>query len=105
MLGGTAFATFGVRATLAFVANEVKDEALSRLSGGLTDILDATKLGSKLIKEGSSTIYRAVSKAELDDITESGLIRPKEGGMETKLFTDNVSDAKKQGTLRGRNST
>jgi hypothetical protein len=100
--GAAAIGRFGLNASAAFVANEIKDEVASKLSGGVTDILDATKLGAKLIREGSSKVFRAVGGGELEDISTSEMIRPGEGSMETKLFTDNLADAMKQGEATGK---
>ncbi|MCP3869804.1 MAG: hypothetical protein GY703_17265 [Gammaproteobacteria bacterium] len=48
-------------------------------------------------KSGSTTLYRAVSKAELDDIAANGL-RTTPGGYETgKLFATSLDDAAKFG--------
>ncbi len=99
--GAIAVAMAGPEATAAFLLNEAKDEVLSQATGGATDILDATKMGAKLLKEGGTRLYRAVSKAELNDIKDSGQIRPGKGTMEVKLFTDNVDDAIKQGDATG----
>ncbi len=47
--------------------------------------------------DGATTLYRAVSKAELDDIASNGL-RTKSGGYESgKLFATNLSDASRFG--------
>jgi hypothetical protein len=97
-----AVANYGWRAIGSFFLNEVKDEVASQVSGGATDVLDATKMGAKLMKEGFSTIYRAVSKGELADISDNGIIRPGPNSMETKLFTENVDDAIYQGTETGK---
>ena len=55
------------------------------------------KLAQETVKEGVTSIFRAVSKAEIDDIATNKLIRPKFGGSENKLFTENVNDAIAQG--------
>jgi len=56
--------------------------------------------GGKFASKGSSYIYRAVSKAELDDIAQFGL-RTKSGGYETgKLFAPTAKEA----TQFGRNN-
>ncbi len=53
--GATAFGTFGVGPTLGFVGNEVKDEMLSQATGGVSDVVDASKLitsfGKKISKQ------------------------------------------------------
>jgi len=53
--------------------------------------------GGKFASKGSSYIYRAVSKAELDDIAQFGL-RTKSGGYETaKLFAPTAKEASQFG--------
>jgi RHS repeat-associated protein len=107
VVGMAAFLAAGAaisapEATAVFAANEVKDEVASQLTNGASDVLDATKMGAKLLKKGGSKIYRAVSKDELRDIKDSGLIRPGTNSMETKLFTESIDDATFQGTETGK---
>ena len=48
-------------AMIGFVGNEIKDEALSRATNGVSDIVDVTKQGTKLLKTG---IKRLTKKAD-----------------------------------------
>ena len=49
--GGAAIAKFGLRAVASFLFNEAKDEALSRATGGLSDVADVSKQAKNLGKE------------------------------------------------------
>lgn len=57
----------GVEASIAFLANEVKDEVLSKATGGVSDYADVTKMGRKGIQkvadsETAKKILNAPSK-------------------------------------------
>ena len=45
------------------------------------------------IREGTVTLYRAVSQAELDDIARSGGFRPSLHSMQGKWFAESADDA------------
>lgn len=64
---------FGLETTIAFVANEVKDEALSQATGGASDVLDLTKAGTKVVKEGVKAFTEKSLKnsSKFEDITKS----------------------------------
>ena len=89
MLGGTAFATFGVRATLAFAANEVKDEALSIATDGVSDYVDLTKMGIKSTKEFMKSNSKRINDKIGDKIGAAGDLPFEEskGGYEEALRT------------------
>ena len=90
--------------------SEVGDAALDVLS--LTPLTELGMAGRGMsapflaAKSGGgneiSSIFRAVSQGELDDITNSGLIRPGRNTMEVKLFTENIEDAVAQGVATGK---
>jgi hypothetical protein len=48
--------------------------------------------GGEIVAEEAATLYRAVSKSELDDIAARGL-QLKPGGYESKLFATSFEDA------------
>ncbi len=84
---------------LGFLASKgtsalVKGGAAGRM---LTMEMRTAGFSSRGAKEGSTTLYRAVSKAELDDIAEFGF-RNKPGAYETgKLFAPTLEEAAKFG--------
>lgn len=96
-VGGVAVSLYtGVGIGSAFI-----DLGISAV--GLVSPVPGVGLGIKagraagLAAEGSTTLYRAVSKAELGDIAENG-IRVISGGYETgKLFATSLDDAAKFG--------
>lgn len=59
------------------------------------------KASAEVLEEGVTSIFRAVSKAEIDDIASSGLIRSGKNTMEVKLFAQNIDDAITQGNKTG----
>jgi hypothetical protein len=85
----------------AFKAGNIGMGLLWAAMGGL-DIVTAggaSKLGmvGKGVVKNTTTLYRAVSKSEIDDIALNGL-RVKKGGYEMgKLFATNIEDAVKFG--------
>ncbi len=104
---GVATLVLGPEVVGTFIANEVKDEALSYATGGASDVIDVTKGIKNLVEFGaeklaknaddaSTTVYRAVSDAELDDISGNGFRVP-ENTLSTydtgKLFTTSAEDA------------
>ena len=66
--GGLALEAYGLEAVTGFVANEVKDEALSQVTGGASDALDITKGATKIVQNAAKKvddfINDAIPKAE-----------------------------------------
>jgi RHS repeat-associated protein len=52
----------GVEATTAFVLNEVKDEGLSYLTNGWSDVIDITKQGKNILEKGAKKIIEKNAK-------------------------------------------
>ncbi len=77
--GAVAVAEVGWSGVASFVANEVKDEVLSQATGGASDVLDITKLGTKLLKEGFTKLSsKTINKA----FTEAGQNAPYDEGVD-----------------------
>jgi len=65
-LAALAGVTFGVKASLGFIANEVKDEAISQATGGLSDFVDLTKIGKNVVEAGIKKIKNHLSNPDLN---------------------------------------
>ena len=87
IIGGIAA---GPAATTSFLGNELKDEALSQATGGLSDVVDITKAGTKLLKEGASFL----NKADFDALPTEGTINPKSIKFSQNNIKDDFSDGK-----------
>ncbi|MCP5006436.1 MAG: RHS repeat-associated core domain-containing protein, partial [Planctomycetes bacterium] len=80
------------------IVDGIKNISKGNYISAAIDILSESPLGKifkgiKATESGSSTLYRAVSKAELDDIAANG-VRTTEGGYELgKLFATTLDDA------------
>ena len=81
----------GPQAVVAFLANEVKDEALSRATGGVSDYADVTKMSKKVItnaidtKKRADELHDALKSTDLPEkVTNNtviGVAKTKDGGV------------------------
>ncbi|AWX44804.1 hypothetical protein HME9304_01809 [Flagellimonas maritima] len=81
MVGGVAAGIAGTEATTAFVANEIKDEALSQATNGASDIFDVTKMAYKGLKNlaefgfkklfGKADNVADAFSSSVDDVTDA----------------------------------
>jgi hypothetical protein len=74
---------WGIGSVASFLGNEVKDEVLSQMTGGASDVLDITKAGTKLLKE---TVFSGgLSKVNvIDDAADA--LASKLGGQSSVKF-------------------
>ena len=66
---GAAFSTSGVSAVVRTFLNEVKDEVLSYLTGGASDVIDISKNVKNIVEVGAEKLAKKV------DIPEGGIPR------------------------------
>ena len=60
--GASVIARYGLRAVALFLFNEVKDETLSRATGGASDVIDLTRMGTKLATEGVKRLSKSLNE-------------------------------------------
>ena len=99
-----AVVSVGVEASIGFIANEIKDEALSQATGGLSDVVDVTKAGTKLLKNGIefatkksvsniNNVAKSVTK-NFDGLEDVGKISPTEVKFSQNSIKSTFSDGR-----------
>ena len=78
------------------IGETIVESGIGTLAGGLLGKAVGYALGRITAKWGTQTLFRAVSKAELDDIVEFGM-RNRAGYETGKLFATTVEDAARYG--------
>ena len=103
--GAAALARWGAARVGAFLANEAKDEVLSQATGGVSDVVDASKAATRLLKESGNLLKEVFEGATAGRKTKGKTkLFEKDGGFDqanTDFDNLEVSDIKEIETSSG----